>query len=215
MLLQNSHYNSWRESYEKPRQCIKKQRHHFVNRDPYSQSYGFPSSHVRIGELDHKEGLVPKHWCFWIVVLDKTLQSSLDSKENMSVNPKGNQPWIFVRRTDAKFEAPILWAPDENSWLIAKDPDARKNWGQKKKRSAKDEMVSITDSIDMNLSKLQEIVKDTVAWHATVHGVTKSQTGLSSWKTTATYVHGCFRIRFRALPWNNIFNCLENEPPPL
>ena len=85
VLLQNSHYNSWRESYEKPRQCIKKQRHHFVNRDPYSQSYGFSSSHVRIGELGHKEGLVPKYWCFWIVVLDKTLQSSLDSKENKSI----------------------------------------------------------------------------------------------------------------------------------
>ena len=86
----------WKKSYEKPRQCIKKQRHHFAN----SQSYGFSSSHVWVWELNHEEGWVPKNWCFWTVVLEKTLESPLDCKEIQPVNPKGNQSWIFIGRTD-------------------------------------------------------------------------------------------------------------------
>ena len=92
----------------KPRQCIQKQKHHFVNKDLYSQSYGFSSSHVGIWELDHEEGWVPNNWCFQTVVLEKTLESLLDSKEIKLVNPKGNQPWIFIGRTDAEAESPIL-----------------------------------------------------------------------------------------------------------
>ena len=95
------------ESYNKPRQCIKKQRQHFADQGPYNQSYGFSNSHVQMWELDHKEGWVPKHWSFWIVVLEKTLESPLDCKEIKLVNPKGNQSWILIERTDA--EAPILW----------------------------------------------------------------------------------------------------------
>ena len=94
------------ESYDKPRQCIKRQRHFFADKGLYSQSYCFSSSHVWMWEMDHKEGWVPKNWCFWIVVLEKTLESPLDSKEIKPVNPKGNQPWIFTARTDAKVEAP-------------------------------------------------------------------------------------------------------------
>ena len=90
---------------------------------PSSQSYGFSSSHVGMWELDHKEGWAPKNWCFWTVVLEKTLESPLDSKEIKPVNPKGNQAWIFVGRTDAEAEAPILCPPDAKSWLIGKDPD--------------------------------------------------------------------------------------------
>ena len=116
----------WKECYDKPRQCIKKQRHHFANKVPYSQSCDFSSSHVQMWELDHKEGGVPKNWCFQIVVLDKSLESPLDWKEIKPVNPKGNQPWIFIGRTDAN--APILWPPNANSWFIGKDPDARKDW---------------------------------------------------------------------------------------
>ena len=130
----------WKKSYDKPRQCIKKQRYHFANKGPYGQSCGFSSSHVRMWELDHKEGWALKNWCFWPVVLEKTLESSLDCKESKSVNPKGNQPWIFIGRTDAEAEVPILWPPDAKSWLIGKDLDAGKDWGQEK-RVTEDEMV--------------------------------------------------------------------------
>ena len=111
---------------DEPRQHIKKQRHYFANKGLYGQSYGFSSSHVQMWELDHKEGWAPKNWCFWTVVLEKTLESPLDSREIKPVNPKGNQPWIFTGRTDAEAEAPILWPPDAKSWLTAKDPNAEK-----------------------------------------------------------------------------------------
>ena len=131
----------WRKSYDQPRQHIKKQRDHFANKGPSSQSYGFPNSHVWMWELDYKEGWALKNWCFWTVVLEKTLESPLDCKEIQLVHPKGNQSWIFTGRTDAEAEASILWPPDAKSWLIGKDPDARKNWGQEEKRTTEDEMV--------------------------------------------------------------------------
>ena len=98
-------------------------------------------SHVWMWEWDHKEGWVPKNWCFWTVVLELTLESPLDSKEIKPVNPKGNQPWTFIGKTDAEDEAPILWRPDANSWLTGKDPDAGKDWWQEGKRVTEDEMV--------------------------------------------------------------------------
>ena len=110
---------------------INKQGHYFVNKGPSSQGYGFSSSHVWMWELDYKESWVQRNWCFWTVVLEKTLESPLESKEIKTVNPKGNQPWIFIERT-AEAEAPILWPPDANNWLIGKDPDAGKDWGQEK-----------------------------------------------------------------------------------
>ena len=106
---------------EKLWQYIKKQRHHFANKSPYRQSYGFCRSHVLMWELDHKESWVPKNWCFQIVVLEKTLKCLLDCKEIKPINPKGNQPWIFIGRTDAEAEAPILWLSDAKSWLTGKD----------------------------------------------------------------------------------------------
>ena len=129
----------WKNSYDKPRQCIKKQRYHFADKGPYSQSYGFSSSHMWMWELDHKEGWALKSWCFQTVVLEKTLENPLDSKEIKSVNPKGNQPWIFIGRTDA--EVPILWPSDAKRWLIGKDSDAGKDWGQEEKGVTVDEMV--------------------------------------------------------------------------
>ena len=111
----------WKESYNKPRHHIKKQRHHFTDKGLYSQGHGFSSSYVGMWELDHKEGWVLKNWCFQIVVLDKTLESPLDCKEIKPVNPKGNQPWIFIGRIDAEAEAPIHWPPDVKSWLTGKD----------------------------------------------------------------------------------------------
>ena len=101
---------------------------HFVDKGLSSQSYGFSSSHVRMSELDHKEGWAPKNWRFWIEVLEKTLESPLDCKEIKPVNTTGNQPWIFIRRIDAESEGPILWQPDTKSQLIGKDPDAGKDW---------------------------------------------------------------------------------------
>ena len=129
------------KSYDKLRQHIKKQRHHFVNKGPSSQSYVFFSSHVRMCELGHKEVWAPKNWCFGTVVLEKMLESPLDSKEIKPVNPKGNQPWIFIGSTDAEAEAPIVWPPDAKSQFIRKDPEAGKDWRQKEKGMAEDEMV--------------------------------------------------------------------------
>ena len=105
-------------------------RHNFANKGPSSQGYGFSSRHVWMWELDYKESWAPKNWCFWTVVLKKTLESPLDCKEIKPVNPKGNQPWIFIERTDAEAEAPILWPPEVKNWLTGKDPDAGKDWRQ-------------------------------------------------------------------------------------
>ena len=122
------------------RQHIKKQRHYFANQGPSNQDYGFSSSHVCMWELDCKESWVPKNGCFWALVLEKTLQSPLDCKESQPVHPKGDQFWVFIGRTDAEAETPILWAPDSKSWLIWKDPDAGKDWGQEEKGLTEHEM---------------------------------------------------------------------------
>ena len=123
----------WKESNDKSRQDIKKQRHHIANKGPYSQSCSFSSSHVWMWDLDPKEGWELKKWCFWIVVLDKTLESPLNCKEIQPVNPKGNQSWIFIGRTDAEAETLILWPPNAKNWFIWRDTDVGKDWRQEKK----------------------------------------------------------------------------------
>ena len=138
-----------------------------------------------MGELDHKEDWEPKNLWFLIVVLEKTLESFLDSKDIKPVNPKGNQSWIFIGRTDA--EAPILWPPSMScakSRLIGKDPDAGKDWGQEEKRATEDEMVGRHHQLNGHLSNLREIVKDREAWRAAVHGDTRVRQQLSNWTTT-------------------------------
>ena len=151
---------------------------HFSNKDLYSQSYGFSCSHVRIWELDHKEGWALKNWCFWTMELEKTPESLLDCNEITPINSKGIQPWTFIEWTVA--ESPILWPPEVKSWLIWKDLVLGKTEVKKRRRQQRMRWLdSISDSMDINLSKLWEIVEDRGAWHASVHVVAKSQTWLS------------------------------------
>ena len=138
----------WKKGYEKPRQHIKKQRRYFANKCPSCQGYGFSSSHVWMWELNGEEGWALKNWCFWSVVLQKTLESLLDCKEIQPVHPKGDQSWVFVGRADVEAETPILWPPDVKSWLIGKDPAAGKDWGQEEKGTTEDEMVGWHHQLD-------------------------------------------------------------------
>ena len=126
---------------KQPRQHIKKQRHYFVNKGPSSQGYGFSSGHVWMWELDYKESWALKNWYFWTVVLEKTLESPLDCKEIQPVHPKGDPSWVFIGGTDVEAETPIFCPPNAKSWLIWKDPDAGKDWGQEEKGTTEDEMV--------------------------------------------------------------------------
>jgi len=147
-----------------------------------SKSYGFSSGHVWMWELDYKESWVPKNWCFWTVVLEKTLESPLDWREIKPVHPKENQPWVFIGRTDAETEAPILWPPDVKNGLIGKDLDGGKNWRQEEKGMTEHEMVGWYHWLDGHEFEQALGVGDGrswEAWCATVHGVTKSRTQLS------------------------------------
>ena len=133
-------------------------------------------------ELDCKESWAPKNWCFWTVVLEKIPESPLDCKEIQPVHPKGDQSWVFIGRTDAEAETPIFWPPHAKNWLIGKDPDAARDWGQEKKGMTEERWLDgITDSMDIHLSELRELVMDREAWRSVIHGFAKSQTRLSDW----------------------------------
>ena len=152
-----------------------------ANKGPYSQRYGFSSGHVWMWKVNHKEGWAQNNWCFWTVVLEKTLESPSDRKEIKLVNPKGNQLWIFIGWPDPEAEVPILWPPDAKSRLLRKDPDAGNDWRQEEKGMAEDDMIGW----HCQLKGLREIVKDREAWCAAVHGIAKSLTWLNYWTTIA------------------------------
>ena len=139
----------WKKNYDHSRQHIKKQKHYFANKGPSSQSYDFFSSHVWMWELDHKdkESWAPKNWCFWTVVLEKTLESPLDFKEIKPLNPEGNQSWTFIGGIDAEAEVSILWPPDAKNWLLGKYPDAGEGWRQEEK-GTEDEIVGWHHRLD-------------------------------------------------------------------
>ena len=132
-------------------------------------------------ELDCEEGWALKNWCFWTVVLEKTLESPLDCKEIQLAHPKGDESWIFIGRTDAESETLILWPPDAKSWLIEKDPDAGEDWRQEEKGMTEDEMVRWNHRLNEHEFEQAELMTDREAWHAAVHGVAKSWTWLSDW----------------------------------
>ena len=148
-----------KQSFDQTRQHNKKQRQYFANKGLSSQSYGFSSSRVWMWELDHKEGWALKNWCFKIVVLEKTLENLLDSKEIKPVNPKGNQHWLLIGRIDAEAEAPILWPSDVKSWLVGDTLMLGKIGGRRRRgRQRMRWLDDITKSMDVSLSKLQDTI---------------------------------------------------------
>ena len=182
------HLLLWKKSHDKsPRQHIKKPRHYFADRCLSSQSYGFSSSHVWMWELDHKEDWGPKNWCFWedFLVFEKTFENPLDWKEIKPVNPKGDQPSIFIRRTDAEAKSPVLWPPDVKSLLIRKDPDAGKDWRREEKGTIRQ------DNWIVSLTQWTWVWASSGRWWRTGKpgvlqsmGFAMSQTRLSDWTTT-------------------------------
>ena len=175
----------WPESYDNPRQCVEKQRHHSANKGLYSQDYGLLSGQVWLWELDHKEGRVPEDWCFRNMVLQKTPESHLDSKEiKQSILKEVNSEYSLeglMLRLKLQYFGHLMWTTNslEKSLMLGKIEGRRRRGLQRMKW-----LNGITDAVDLNLGKLQEMVRDKEAWHAAIQGVTKSQTWLGDWAAT-------------------------------
>ena len=190
----------WKESYDQPRQHIKKQRHYFANKGPSCQSSGFSSSHVWMWELDYKESWVLKNWCFWTVVLEKTLESPLDSKEINQSILKEISPEYSLEGLMLKLKLQYFGHLMRKNWLIEKAPDAGKDWRQEEKGMTEDEIAGWHHRLNGHeFGKLWELLMDREAWHATVHGVAKSWTQLSDW----TELNWALQFGNRCHPENN------------
>ena len=180
---------------------ILKSRHYFANKGLPSQGYGFSSGHAWVWEVDCEESWAQKNWCFWTVLLEKTVESPLNCKEIQPVHPKGYQSWVFIGRTDVEAETPILWPPNAKKWLIGKDPDAGKDWGQEEKGTTEDEMVGWCHQLDgCGFEWTMWVVRDKEAWHAAVHEIAKSRIWLSDW-TELNWINGRFILFYLFYFW--------------
>ena len=212
---------SFQESYDKPRQCVEKQRHYSADKGPYSQGYGLPSGHIQLWDLDHKEGRMLKNWCLWTVVLEKILESPLDSKEIKPVNLQGDQPWYSLEGLMLKLKLQcfghLMWTDDSlEKSLILETIEGRRRTGHQRMRW----LDGITDAVNMNLGNVWEIVRDREAWSAAVHGVAKNWTWLGDWTTLSVLEKHPF---FFLLPFVGLLNLLVKQnqncsllsvPPP-
>ena len=195
-------HNPWKESYDQRRKHIKKQRHYFANKGPSSQGYGFSSSHVWMWELDYKESWTPKNWCFWTVVLEKTLESPLDARRSnqsilKEISPGCSLEGLMLKLKLQYFDHLMRRAYSFEKSLMLGKIEVRRRRGWQRMRM----LDGSTDSVDMTFGKLQELVMDREAWRAAVHGVTKNQTRLSNWTELNIYVHICIFI-YNNLAWN-------------
>ena len=184
---------------------ILKSRHYFANKGPSSQGYGFSCGHVWMWQLDCEESWAPKNWCFWTVVLDKTLESPLDCKEIQPVHSEGDQPWDFFGRNDAKAETPVLWPPHAKSWLTGKDSDAGRDWGKEEKGTTEDEMAGRHHWLDGHESEWTPRVGDGKGGLASCDSWGRKESDTTEWLNWTELI--------LMLRWRTLRECLSINSP--